>query len=100
MRQYRIGIVGQKMIAHIHAAAIAATANAKLVGIMDRSSERAAHIAPDIDHRFSDDLHRFVTRDDIDVIMLATPSGAHADAALLTAQHGTANIVRLNSQWR
>ena len=86
MKIYRVGIVGYGMIAQIHANAVAALTNATLVGIMDRGTGRGAHIAATLDQRSRDDLSGFISRDDIDVVMVATPSGVHLDAALLAAQ--------------
>ena len=88
MSSYRVGIVGYGMIAHIHAAAVAAVPDATLVGVMDRGSGAADKIAPGLDHRGRESLEAFISRDDIDVVMVATPSGVHLDAALLAAQHG------------
>ena len=88
MSCYRIGIVGYGMIAHIHAAAIDAQTNATLVGIMDRNSGAAEQIAPNLDHLGRESLATFIQRDDIDVVLVATPSGAHLEAALLAAQFG------------
>lgn len=85
---YRFGIVGAGLIAHIHAQALATLPNASLTGIMDRGSGDGERIAPGLDRTGSDDLDAFAARDDIDVISIATPSGAHLEAALSAAQAG------------
>ena len=84
----RFGIVGAGMIAAIHRDAIAALDGAELAGIMDRGSGRGAALAPGLDPTGAADLERFVARDDIDAITVASPSGAHLEAALLAARHG------------
>ncbi|MFT5174308.1 MAG: UDP-N-acetyl-2-amino-2-deoxyglucuronate dehydrogenase [Gammaproteobacteria bacterium] len=86
MKTHNIGIVGYGMIAEIHAAAVLALPNARLVGIMDRGSGRGAQIAPTANQRDSGNLRAFIARDDIDVLLVATPSGAHLDAALIAAE--------------
>ena len=93
MSSYRVGIVGYGMIAHIHAAAVAAVPGVTLVGVMDRGSGAADKIAPGLDHRGRESLAAFISRDDIYVVMVATPSGVHLDAALLAAQHGKHCVV-------
>ncbi|MCP5150332.1 MAG: Gfo/Idh/MocA family oxidoreductase [Ectothiorhodospiraceae bacterium] len=90
---WRIGLVGAGMIAPIHRDAIAAIADAELVGIMDNGSGRGRALAPDLDATGADDLDAFVARDDIDVVAIASPSGAHRDAALRAARAGKHCIV-------
>jgi len=93
MSVLRFGIVGAGMIAAIHRDAIAALEGARLSGIMDRGSGRGAALAPGLDTTGSDDLAAFVARDDIDVITIASPSGAHLEAALAAARAGKHCIV-------
>ena len=88
MSTIRIGVIGAGMIAPIHAQAIRATEGAQLVGVMDGGSGRARTIAAECEPRASDDLESFIAREDIDVVTVATPSGAHLDAALLAARYG------------
>lgn len=85
-QNYGIGIVGAGMIARVHAEAIQREPRARLAGIMDNGSGRGLEIAPGSDARGHDDLHTFVNREDIDVVVVATPSGTHADIAMLCAQ--------------
>ena len=81
-RVYRFGIVGAGMIAAVHRDAIEALPNAVLTGVMDNGSGRGMSLAPGSDRTGSDDIEAFVARDDIDVITVASPSGAHLEAAL------------------
>jgi predicted dehydrogenase len=82
------GIVGAGMIARIHAQAVERLGGAQLVGVMDNGKGAASSFAPGIDTTGSDDLVTFLSRDDIDVITIATPSGTHADIAELAAANG------------
>lgn len=84
----RFGIVGAGMIAAIHRDAIAALPGAALTGIMDRGSGRGARLAPGLDTTGASDIAAFVARDDIDVITVASPSGAHEEAVVLAARAG------------
>ena len=90
---YRFGIVGAGMIAPYHYAAINGLANARVVGIMDNGSGRGREIAPYLDSTGADDIDRFLARDDIEVITIATPSGAHLDTAVKAARAGKHCIV-------
>jgi len=87
-KQYGVGIVGAGMIARIHVEAVVRESRTRLAGIMDNGSGRGLDIAPDSDSTGHDDLATFLDRDDIDVIMIATPSGTHADIAIQSAQAG------------
>ena len=89
----RFGIVGTGMIAAIHRDAIAAMEGAVLTGVMDRGSGRGEALAPGLDRTGADDLDVFMGRDDIDVVTVATPSGAHLDAGLAAARHATHCII-------
>ncbi len=90
---YGFGIVGAGMIAPYHYAAINDLANARVVGIMDNGSGRGRDIAPELDPTGADDIDRFLARSDIDVITIATPSGAHLDTAVKAARAGKHCIV-------
>lgn len=87
-RRYGVGIVGAGMIARIHAEAIDREPRAHLAGIMDNGSGRGLDIAPNSNSRGHDDLATFLGRDDVDVVMIATPSGTHADIAIQSARAG------------
>lgn len=93
MSFYRIGIVGAGMIATIHKQAIDLLENAEVAGVMDNGSGRGLGIAPGTDPRGAGDIDQFLEREDIDIITIATPSGAHRDIAIKAAQRGRHCIV-------
>ena len=90
---HRFGIVGAGMIAAIHRDAIAGMANATLSAIMDRGSGKGEELAPGLDRTGADDIEAFVRREDIDIVTVASPSGAHLDAILAAAAAGKHCIV-------
>jgi len=90
---YRFGIVGSGMIVPVHLEAIRALPNAEAAGIMDNGNGRGAQIAPDLDTTGSDDLDTFLSRDDIDIVSVATPSGVHHEAAMKAAAAGKHCVV-------
>jgi UDP-N-acetyl-2-amino-2-deoxyglucuronate dehydrogenase len=84
----RFGVIGAGMIAGIHAQALRQATGASLSGVMDRGKGKAAIIAPECPPLHADDLERFIAREDIDAITIASPSGAHLEAAVLAARYG------------
>ncbi len=90
---YGIGIVGAGMIAPFHLEAIRGLPNARAVGIMDHGSGKGRRIASDLDTAGSDDLEIFLSRSDVDIVAIATPSGSHLDIAVAAAKAGKHCIV-------
>ena len=90
---YRMGIVGAGIIARTHVEAVRQLPNAQLTGVMDHGSGKGQLIAPDTNPRGADDIDVFLARDDIDVIMIATPSGTHMEIAVKAAEAGKHCIV-------
>ncbi|MGH1361252.1 MAG: Gfo/Idh/MocA family protein [Burkholderiaceae bacterium] len=83
-----VGIIGAGMIARIHARAINRLDGMQLVGVMDNGRGKSQDIAPGTNPKGAGDLNVFLSRDDIDLVSIATPSGTHADIAELAAAHG------------
>lgn len=92
-KEYRIGVIGAGMIGSYHAEAIKQLPNAKLVGVCDHASNRAAEFAQRCGCGGMCDLEGFLSRDDLDIVTVATPSGLHADIAIAAAKHGKHCIV-------
>jgi len=85
----RFGIIGVGMIADYHAQAIRAAHGATLVGVASRSAENVRAFAEK--HSipfFTTHMEELVTRPDIDVVCITTPSGAHLEPALAAIQAG------------
>lgn len=94
MKTFRIGVIGAGMIGRWHAEAISQLPNAELVGVCDHGSGRGAQIGPRCGCAAGVcELERFVARDDLDVVTVGTPSGTHAEIAILAARHGKHCIV-------
>jgi predicted dehydrogenase len=83
----RWGIIGAGIIAHKMAEAINLEPDNELVAVASKSPERAQTFADQyqID---SETYARLVSRDDIDVVYVATTHNFHADNALLALAHG------------
>jgi len=89
------------MIAHYHARAIAATAGARLIGIASRNAETAQKLAEEhaaaANAVIADeantpvattDLATLLAHEQVDVVCVATPSGAHLEPALAAIAAG------------
>ena len=87
-REYRFGIIGLGMISHFHAKAIQAMKGARLVAVASRSQAKADEFAAQYGVEGLGSYRALIERDDIDIVTICTPSGAHVEPAILAAQHG------------
>lgn len=96
MSSPRLGfaIVGTGMIAGYHAQAIQQTPGARLVAVVSRTPEKGRAFA----ERYGvpvlvESVAQAVARDDVHVVTVTTPSGAHLEPALTSIQAGKHVIV-------
>lgn len=82
------GIIGTGMIAEFHAKAIEAMANGELIGIYCRNPEKAAAITSAYPCQVYTNLDEFLGNEALDIVTIATPSGAHLDAIIQAAKKG------------
>ena len=87
------GIIGCGMISRFHARAIADLRGAKLVACHNRSLPAARQLAEEFQCEAYDDLDRMLSRPDIDIVTVATVSGAHLEPTLAAARAGKHVIV-------
>ncbi len=86
-------IVGTGMISRFHARAIEDVRGAKLVACCDTAAERAQKFADEVGCQPYDDLKKMLADPTIDVVTIATPSGAHMEPAVAAAKAGKHVIV-------
>ena len=88
-KDFGFAIVGTGLIARVHAAAIQSIRCGRLVAVCSRDAERAMRFASDFEccHAF-DNLDAMLKCDDVDILVVATPSGAHMEAAVAAARAG------------
>lgn len=86
----RFAIIGTGSIAALHAKAIAVADGAELAAVWGRNPERARAFAAEQGVAFSTDIEELASREDIDAVTIATPSGAHAAAAIPFLTRGKA----------
>jgi UDP-N-acetyl-2-amino-2-deoxyglucuronate dehydrogenase len=87
------GIIGCGMISQFHAKAIREIRGCKLVACYNRTKPAAEKLAVEFHCDPYDDLDSMLARSDIDVVTIATPSGAHLEPALAAAAAGKHLIV-------
>jgi len=83
-----IGIVGVGMVSEMHARAIAELPDARLVGFCSRSDENVRRAAATHGCQGTTDLAELLSRSDLAVVIVATPSGTHLEVTEAAAQAG------------
>ena len=86
--QLGIGIVGAGVIGAVHAAAVAGVDGARLVAVADPREDAGRRLADAHGAAWHADDAALVARPDVDAVILATPSGLHADQAVRAAGAG------------
>lgn len=87
-KQFGFGIVGAGTISDIHAKAIQAITNAKLIGIYSITKSKADAFAQKNNCTAYDTLEEMVNDSEIDIVCICTPSGIHLDPAIKSIEAG------------
>jgi predicted dehydrogenase len=82
------GIVGAGTISSFHAQAISQLSGGRLVGVASRSREKAKALAEKHGVMATTELAELLARDDLHVVCVTTPSGAHLEPALAAIRAG------------
>ena len=90
---FGFGIVGCGMISTFHARAIADVQGAKLVACFDTREAAAEKFAADNDCKSYTKLDAMLADPKVDIVTIATPSGAHMEPAVAAAKAGKHVIV-------
>ncbi len=88
MKIWNFAIIGSGMIAEFHARALNVIYNARLVAVYGRNEEKAKAFGKKNDCDAYHNLADMLQRDDIDLVTIATPSGAHLEPTLAAARAG------------
>ena len=88
MESYRFGIIGCGMISEFHAAGMAEVPNAKLTAVASRHEDNRRKLTDQYGCEGHEDYREMVRRDDVDIVCICTPSGAHLEPALAAAEAG------------
>jgi predicted dehydrogenase len=85
---FRIGIVGAGNISDTHARAVQQIPHAQLVAVYGDNADRAAALAQRYGAAAYRDFDHFVRHRPLDVVLVGSPSGLHAQHARLAAEQG------------
>jgi UDP-N-acetyl-2-amino-2-deoxyglucuronate dehydrogenase len=88
MKIWNFGIIGGGLIADFHAKAIQSLKNARLIGICGSNPEKVRVLAEKYSCKIFSDYKEMLNSDEIDIVTIATPSGAHMEPAIEAAWHG------------
>ncbi len=84
----RLAIVGSGNIASTHAAAVKLVPDAELAAVCSRNEQKARELAQGSSAQVFDSVERLLAEGNVDALLIATPSGAHADSALPALRSG------------
>jgi len=93
MKNYGFGIIGCGMIAGFHSKAISELPNARIVAVSSRSEENARKVAEPCCAEIHTDYSDLLSRDDVDIVCICSPSGAHLEPAVAAAKAGKHVVV-------
>ena len=88
MKKWKFGIIGSGMIADFHAKAIRSLDNAEIFGIYGTNQQKASALANEYQCRQFSTYEEVLSCPDIDILTIATPSGAHMEPVIEAAQKG------------
>jgi len=88
MKIWNFGIIGAGLIADFHAKAIQNITNAKLTGICGTNQEKVKKLAGKYNCRIFNSYSEMLRSGEIDIVTIATPSGAHMEPAIEAARFG------------
>ncbi|WP_123538613.1 Gfo/Idh/MocA family protein [Halosimplex salinum] len=84
----RIAIAGIGAVARMHAESIADIEDATVVAGSCRTESRGREFAGEYDCAWYDDTETMLDEEDVDVLTVCTPSGAHLEPTLAAAERG------------
>ena len=88
MKNWNFGIIGAGMIADFHAKAIKSLKNATLIGICGSNLQKAKDLGNKYQCRVFLNYAEMLQSKEIEIVTIATPSGAHMEPAIQAARFG------------
>ena len=86
MKTYGFGIIGCGMISDFHSAAISDLEHGQLVAVSSRNADNAKRLTNKYNIEGYSDYNEMLKRDDLDIVCVCTPSGAHLEPAVAAAR--------------
>ena len=87
-KTFGVGIVGAGTIGRVHAAELEGVDGARLVAVAEPHERAGRGLADAHGAEWHPNLGELVARDDVEVVVLCTPSGLHPDGAVAAARAG------------
>jgi UDP-N-acetyl-2-amino-2-deoxyglucuronate dehydrogenase len=88
MKTWNFGIIGAGLIADFHAKAIQNISNAKLTSVCDPDPEKVKKLAMKYGCRAFSNYSEMLRSGEMDIVTIATPSGAHMEPTIEAARLG------------
>ena len=88
MKTWNFGIIGAGTIADFHARAIESLPNARLVGISGSNYTKASYLADKYNCKAFTSYEEMLRSDEIEIVTIANPSGAHMEPSIEAARNG------------
>jgi UDP-N-acetyl-2-amino-2-deoxyglucuronate dehydrogenase len=88
MKIWNFGIIGAGLIADFHAKAIQSLSNARLIGICGTNPMKVSSLAEKYGCMAFSDMNEMLCSPEIEIVTIATPSGAHLEPATKAAKSG------------
>lgn len=88
MKHWNFGIIGAGLIADFHAKAIQSLGNARLTGISGSNKEKVRVLAEKYNCRAFSSDEELLRSSEVDIVMIATPSGSHMEPTVAAARNG------------
>jgi UDP-N-acetyl-2-amino-2-deoxyglucuronate dehydrogenase len=83
-----IGLIGGGNISGTHARAAAAIPGVKISAVVGSNSAKVAALAGEHNAQPFTDFNAFLSHRPLDIVMIGSPSGCHADEGIAAARHG------------
>jgi UDP-N-acetyl-2-amino-2-deoxyglucuronate dehydrogenase len=84
----RVGLIGAGNISNTHARAVEAIADAEVAAVYGPNKEKAAALAAKYGAAAFADLETFLAHKPMEMVIVGSPSGLHADQGIAAAKHG------------
>lgn len=88
MKIWNFGIIGSGLIADFHAKAIQHLVNARLIGICGSNQDKTRQLAEKYNCKIFKDSKELLHSDEIEIVTISTPSGAHMEPTIEAALCG------------
>ena len=88
MKTWKFGIIGTGLIAEFHALALQSLPNAELAGFWGTNQEKTAKLTRKFGCKSWERYPQMLASDDVEMVIIATPSGVHLEPAVEAARYG------------